>query len=149
MGLQIRNANHSQNESLYNIAFHNLVAELQKEINELIERLNILKCRIDTCCTHQFLKKILLRQEWHRDRDETVDRLQTIVIDLLNIFEIPKESIVSMASVPENNIILHHDSFEIHRLNFELHHMTMQLIKEGFIRQTSRGKFLDQTIPSH
>jgi hypothetical protein len=155
----------------------NLVAELQQEINELIQRLNILNHRISACCKHQFLNKMLLRVEWHRDKNETVHRLQTIIADLFNLLELPPINIErkiyvannrfssssgslmcatasslsggSMASVPENNTIQDHDSFAIDRLNFELNHMTVQLIKDGFIRQSSKGMLLVQTMPVH
>jgi hypothetical protein len=152
----------------------NLVAELQQEINELIQRLNILNHRINACCEHQFLNKMLLRVEWHRDKNETVHMLQTIIADLFNLLELPPINIErkiyvannrfsnssgslmcattsshSMASVPENNTMQDHDSFEIDRLNFELQHMTVQLIKDGFIRQSSRGMLLVETMPVH
>jgi hypothetical protein len=135
----------------------NLVAELQQDINELIQRLNILNHRINACCEHQFLNKILLQLEWHRDKNETVHRLQTIIADLFNLLKLPPigslmcatTSWHSMASVPENHTIQDHDKFEIDRLNFELQHMTVQLIKDGFIRQSSRGRLLVQTMPVH
>jgi hypothetical protein len=144
----------------------NLVAELQQEINELIQRLNILNHRINACCEHQFLNKMLLRVEWHRDKNETVHMLQTIIADLFNLLELPQINIGKTIYVPNNRFssssgsmlskstnstkkstLLLSRSFETNRLNFELHHMTVQLIKEGFVRQTSRGQSLFQTMP--